>query len=239
MTKLRAKLEAGARAYVVCPAVGQQNFTDADPAPATRRPLVTATDTFHALATGPWKGLKLDVLHGSLPPEEKDGVLRAFTNGDLHALISTTVVEVGVDVPDATIMVVEQAERFGLSQLHQLRGRVGRGHTDSLCLLIARTRAEAAKQRLQIMVETTDGFAIAEADLAQRGPGELFGTRQHGLPELRSADLVRDFDLLETARDDAFALVQQDPTLQRAEHRALRNALAAALKGRLSLIDAA
>ena len=179
------------------------------------------------------------MLHGSLPTAKKQGTIGAFAAGQLHAVVSTTVVEVGVDVANATIMVVEHAERYGLSQLHQLRGRVGRGSKDSLCVLIAHERGDKAGERLAVMAQTTDGFKIAEADLRQRGPGQLFGTKQHGLPELRVASIVDDFRLLEQARQDAFAIAEADPTLARPEHRALLPALKRMFGAKLALIDAA
>jgi ATP-dependent DNA helicase RecG len=153
--------------------------------------------------------------------------------------VSTTVVEVGVDVPNATIMVVEHAERFGLSQLHQLRGRVGRGARESLCVLIGCDPGEGARARLDVMASTSDGFRIAEADLRLRGPGELLGTRQHGLPELRFGNLIADFALLEQAREDAFAIVAADPALRRPEHARMLPALRKMFGEKLALIDAA
>jgi len=204
------------------------------------------------------------LLHGSLRTTDKQAAIEAFAAGKLHAVVATTVVEVGVDVPNATIMVVEHADRYGLSQLHQLRGRVGRGHKDSLCVLIARGKGgwptasavgdtnsyreekkgaghfsgSKAAERLAVMAETTDGFKIAEADLRQRGPGELLGTRQHGLPELRVGDILNDFALLEQARQDAFAIVARDPKLEHAEHARMIPALRKMFGRKLAVIDA-
>jgi ATP-dependent DNA helicase RecG len=200
--------------------------------------LVSAKTAFELLTRGPWEGLRVGLLHGSQKSAEKQATIKAFAAGELHAIVATTVVEVGVDVANATIMIVENADRFGLSQLHQLRGRVGRGAKDSLCVLIARSRGEKAAQRLSVMAETTDGFKIAEADLRQRGPGELFGTRQHGLPELRVGSIVDDFGLLEQARRDAFAMIASDPKLARPEHATLIPALRRLFGGKLALIDA-
>jgi ATP-dependent DNA helicase RecG len=152
--------------------------------------------------------------------------MRAFVAGDLPMLVSTTVIEVGVDVPNATVMLVEHAERFGLAQLHQLRGRVGRSHRQAYCLLMAHyPMSEEAKQRLHALTETHDGFAIAERDLEIRGPGEFLGTRQAGLPELRVAHLIRDQRVLAEARRAAFALIAKDPHLALPEHAVLRQAL--------------
>mgnify|MGYP005837064283 FL=1 len=201
--------------------------------------VASVNEVHQRLTTGPWAGLNVGLLHGSLPQREKDAIVADFAAGRLHAVVATTVVEVGVDVPNATIMIVEHADRYGLSQLHQLRGRVGRGSKDSLCVLIAHGPGDKAAERLAVMARTTDGFKIAEADLAQRGPGQLFGTRQHGLPELNVASIVDDFALVERAREDAFALVAADPELRRPEHQPLIPALKRMFGEKLKLIDAA
>jgi ATP-dependent DNA helicase RecG len=200
--------------------------------------LVSAKQAYDRLTQGPWRGLNVGLLHGSLKPAEKQETVEAFVEGKFHAVVATTVVEVGVDVANATIMIVENADRFGLSQLHQLRGRVGRGSKDSLCVLIAHGRGEKAAERLEVMAQTTDGFKIAEADLRQRGPGELFGTRQHGLPELRVGDILNDFSLLEQARQDAFDVVARDPKLEQPPHARMIPALRKMFGTRLALIDA-
>jgi ATP-dependent DNA helicase RecG len=146
--------------------------------------------------------------------DEKEQVMDAFKNGDLQILVTTTVIEVGVDVPNATVMVVEHAERFGLTQLHQLRGRVGRGSEKSYCILVASPPlSDDARRRVETMAETNDGFRISEVDLEIRGPGEFFGTRQHGLPELKMADILADRELLQVARQEAFDLVERDAQL--------------------------
>ncbi len=160
----------------------------------------------------------------------------AFRKGALDVLVGTTVLEVGVDVPNATVMVVENSERFGLSTLHQLRGRIGRGGDQSFCFLVAQGRlSEEARSRLAILEATHDGFRIAEEDLRLRGPGEFFGTRQHGMPEFRIADLTRDHEVLKQAREDAFALVERDPKL--AAEPALRAELRRGFGGRFELYD--
>ena len=154
---------------------------------------------------------------------EKDAVMGGFKNGKLHVLVSTTVIEVGVDVPNATIMAIEHAERFGLTQLHQLRGRVGRGEKESICILIADTPLnEEAKRRINTMCETNDGFKIAEVDLEIRGPGEMLGTRQSGLPEFRIGNIITDTDILERAREEAFRVVEDEVLLQETMNRADR-----------------
>jgi len=267
MTYVRRRLEAGEQAYVVCPLIGADASTrqrgracnrpqagrenapdappldeDAEPAPHQRKGrgnLTSVIETYRRLVNGPWRGLNVGLLHGGLPAAEKEALVSAFAAGRLHAVVATTVVEVGVDVPNATIMVVEHADRYGLSQLHQLRGRVGRGHKNSLCVLIAHDQSGRAAKRLAIMAKTADGFRIAEADLRQRGPGQLFGTRQHGLPELRVASILDDFSLLDAARADALELAARDPELAAPEHRGLLPALRRMFGEKLALIDAA
>jgi len=157
--------------------------------------------------------------------EEKQAVMDAFRAGRTDVLVATTVIEVGVDVPNATVMVIGDAERFGLSQLHQLRGRVGRGEHESHCILMSDAVGEPAESRLAALCETTDGFEIAEMDLALRGPGEFFGTRQHGLPAFKLADLSQEMTLLQQAKDDAAAILARDPQLRAPEHQHLRLAL--------------
>jgi ATP-dependent DNA helicase RecG len=191
---VRRELEQGRQAYVIYPLVEGSERVD----------LRAATEMADHLQAEVFQAFTVALLHGRLKPDEKDRVMAAFARGDVHVLVATTVVEVGVDVPNATVMVVEHAERFGLSQLHQLRGRVGRGAVPSTCvLLFQHPISDAGRARLDAMVETTDGFVIAERDLAQRGPGDFFGTRQSGLPTLRAGDLLRDHSLMEEARREA------------------------------------
>jgi len=174
-----------------------------------------------------------------MPTEKKQNIMSEFRSGKIDALVATVVVEVGVDVPNATIMVIEGADRFGLAQLHQLRGRIARAQAKSYCLLFSDTDSETAKSRLDIMTRSNDGFEIAEQDLQLRGPGELFSTRQHGLPDLKIANILDDFDLLAMARRNAFELVSQDPTLTRPEHKNIRQALLAKFGDSLGLADVA
>jgi len=193
---VRRELEQGRQAYVIYPLVEE----------SSRIELRAATEMAEHLAQEVFPEYRVALLHGRLKPEEKDRVMAGFSRGDTHVLVSTTVVEVGVDVANATVMIVEHAERFGLSQLHQLRGRVGRGTHPSACVLIYQSPlTEAGKARLDALVASTDGFVIAERDLELRGPGDFFGTRQSGLPTLRAGDLLRDNALLEHARREAFA----------------------------------
>jgi ATP-dependent DNA helicase RecG len=187
----------------VCPLIGESEALD----------LQTAIDT-HAALSAELRPLRVGLVHGRLAAADKQAVMSAFADGALHVLVATTVIEVGVDVPNATLMVVEHAERFGLAQLHQLRGRVGRGSGESVCVLMYRPPLSAsARDRLKTMYETSDGFEIARRDLLQRGPGEFLGARQSGEALLRYADLERDGDLLSAARVVAEQLLQRSPAL--------------------------
>jgi ATP-dependent DNA helicase RecG len=156
--------------------------------------------------------IRVGLLHGRLKTEEKETVMDAFRRGDVNILVSTTVIEVGVDVPNATVMVIEQAERFGLAQLHQLRGRVGRGAEQSYCILVTGRLNDAGRERIRTMVDSGDGFYIAEMDLKLRGPGEFFGTKQSGLPTLRIGNIIRDQDVLEIARSEAQGFIENPPS---------------------------
>ena len=166
--------------------------------------------------------LSVDCIHGKMKPDEKREIMDRFSKGELSVLVSTTVIEVGINVPNATVMLIENAERFGLSQLHQLRGRVGRGSEKSYCILIYEGKSEVAKKRMDVMKKTNDGFVISEMDLKLRGPGEFFGTRQHGLPELKIANLYQDMDILKEAQEAAEILIREDPHLLREENKMLK-----------------
>lgn len=226
---VRDEVSKGRQAYIVFPLIEESEKVD----------LKAATREFEHLQRDIFPGFRLGILHGRMKTEEKDEIMRRFKEGAIQILVSTTVIEVGIDIPNATIMIIENAERFGLSQLHQLRGRVGRGVDQSYCILIAdynwfenrSKRADSveiqeekqnARVRLETMESTTDGFAIAEVDLRLRGAGEYFGTRQSGMPEFKIADLVQDRDLLVLARKDAFHLVEEDPQLRTAQHEPVR-----------------
>jgi len=202
---VREEARKGRQAYVVFPLIEESETLSA----------AAATAEYEKLRTGDLKELRLGLMHGKLKPQEKEEVMERFRTGDLDVLVSTTVIEVGVDVPNATIMIIENADRFGLAQLHQLRGRVGRGGEQSYCFLVAELRAETTRQRLEILTRTNDGFVVAEKDLELRGPGEFLGTRQSGLPDLFLADLVKDAEILEQARKAAIDLVNADPELTR------------------------
>ena len=222
---LRAQIADGRQIYVVCPLVEESEDSD----------LRAATEMADRLQRDVFADRRVGLLHGRLGFADKERVMREFKEGAVHVLVSTTVIEVGIDVPNASVMLIEHAERFGLSQLHQLRGRVGRGPWKSYCILLTAASSEEARRRIEAMTATNDGFRIAEADLELRGPGDFFGTRQSGLPEFRVADLLRDGAMLEEARREAFALVQEDPKLLAPEHRALRASLLTRWRGKLDL----
>jgi ATP-dependent DNA helicase RecG len=223
--QVQAELDSGHQAYVVYPLVEESEKVD----------LADATKGAAELQKV-FPNAKVGLLHGRMKNEEKDAVMTAFRTRALDILVCTTVVEVGVDVPNASVMLIESAERFGLSQLHQLRGRVGRGAARSFCfLLTGYAKSEEARARLQVMEESNDGFVIAERDLDLRGPGEFLGTRQSGMPELAVANLSRDQALLATAQDEARAIVARDPRLERPEHEPLVRALEERWEGRLKL----
>jgi ATP-dependent DNA helicase RecG len=230
--RVREEVASGRQAYVVCPRIGAGDTegdteTESDLAsePGERPPLAVL-DVAPMLAEGPLAGLRVELLHGRLPADEKDAVMRAFAAGQVDVLVATTVVEVGVDVPNATVMAVLDADRFGISQLHQLRGRVGRGSAPGLCLLVTDTPAGSpARERLDAVAETLDGFRLSELDLEQRREGTILGERQHGRTDLKLLSLLRDVELIRTAREAATAIVAQDPDL--AAHPGLANAVAA------------
>ena len=212
---VRSRLAAGERAYVIYPLVEESDDL----------PLKAVTVERDRLARTDLRGYESAILHGRMTPGQKSEVMERFRRGDVQALVATTVVEVGVDVPEATVMVIEHAARYGLSQLHQLRGRIGRGTRRSYCLLFAGSSEPTTCERLRILCATSDGFRIAEEDLRLRGPGEWLGTRQHGLPAFKVADPARDLELLVQARDDAREILTGDPALRREEHQLLRAAV--------------
>ena len=208
----RKKLAEGRQGYVIVPLVEGSEQVQA----------ANLDETYESLANGELEAFRLGLVHGRLSPAAKHEAMNAFRRGDTQVLVATSVVEVGIDVPNATLMTIEGAERFGLAQLHQLRGRVSRGSFPGYCTLFATAESDEARERLVAFVETTDGFRLAELDFQLRGPGDLLGTRQHGLPPLRIADLARDAAVVDEARRDARVLVESDPGLSRGEHEALR-----------------
>jgi ATP-dependent DNA helicase RecG len=212
---MMSHVERGRQAYVVYPLVEESEKID----------LKNATEEFEKLKAQ-YPKVKFGLLHGKMKPAEKDEVMALFREKQIEVLVSTTVIEVGVDVPNATIMMIEHAERFGLSQLHQLRGRVGRGQYKSFCIMIMGYAVSAeTRTRVEFMEKTTDGFKVAEFDLEIRGPGEFMGAKQSGLPGFKMANLVRDFDILKIARESAFDILKRDPRLTKLENASLREEL--------------
>ncbi|MBN1756014.1 ATP-dependent DNA helicase RecG [bacterium] len=210
---IRKQVEQGRQAYFVYPLVEESEILD----------LKAATQAYEEMTERVFPELRVDLIHGRMKEELKNGVMERFRAGESHILVSTTVIEVGIDVPNANVMVIEHAERFGLSQLHQLRGRIGRGEFKSYCILMVKPPlSENAQRRIQVMCKTGDGFKIAEEDLRIRGPGSFFGIRQHGLPDFAIADFVEDNILMRKAREEAFELIKADPDLNLKEHQLLR-----------------
>ena len=225
---LKDQVAEGRQVFIVYPLVEESEKVE----------LAAATDMYVKLKERVFRGIEVGLIHGRMRPDEKDAVMDRFKSGGTAVLVSTTVVEVGVDVPNATVMVIEHAERFGLAQLHQLRGRVGRGAHRSYCvLMVGRGASDEARERVQVLADTNDGFVIAEKDLAMRGPGEFLGVRQHGLPRFSVADLSRDARLLAAAREDAFELVAADPAMAGEESRRVMDALTMRFKDRETLMD--
>ena len=207
---IKDAIARGEQCYIVCPAV-EENETN----------IKSAEELADELANGEFKGYNLGILHGKMKPKDKEAIMKSFASGKVSLLVATTVVEVGVDVPNATIMVIENAERFGLSTLHQLRGRVGRGNKKSYCVLVSDAKGKTGRERLMTMKKYSDGFKIADTDLKLRGPGDFFGSRQHGLPELKIADMVEDMDTLQNAQECAKSILRNDFSLS--NHPALKN----------------
>ncbi len=224
---IKEEVKKGRQVYVVYPLIEESEKTDLRSATLGK----TAFEKiFPEFRTG--------IIHGRLKPQEREEIMASFKKGEIDILVSTTVIEVGVDVPNATLMIIIHAERFGLSQLHQLRGRIGRGSHQSYCILLAyEPYGEEARRRLQIMVKSNDGFMIAEEDLNIRGPGEFFGTRQSGMPDLRIANIVRDSFLLSEARKEAFSIIDKDPEIK--EYPALKKSLETFWEGKMELFKTA
>ena len=208
---LDREIDSGRQVYIVCPAIEDAGGSG----------LNAVKSYYEDIAKAYLPDRRVGLMHGKLKPKEKAEVMDDFKSGRLDALVSTTVIEVGVDVPNATVMVIENAERYGLSALHQLRGRVGRGAAESWCFLVSDNASESVQKRLKFLCSTSDGFAVAQYDLETRGPGDFFGSRQHGLPTLQIADLMNDTRTLHAAQSEAVALLAEDPLLERPEHALL------------------
>ncbi len=219
---IRKKVSEGRQVYIVCPLVEDSDTIDAK----------SAQDTADSIAKKDFCDLKVGLIHGKIKSKDKDSIMKAFVQGDIDILVSTTVIEVGVNVPNATVMVIENAERFGLAQLHQLRGRVGRGEHQSYCILYNEGKTEVSKERMKVMQKTNDGFVISEKDLELRGPGEFFGTRQHGIPDLKIANLYRDMEILKKAQEAAFEILKNDRLLEKDENTMLKNKVTERFKER-------
>jgi ATP-dependent DNA helicase RecG len=223
---MRQEIINGSQAFIVYPLVEESEKTD----------LKDATNMARHLQQDIFPQYRIGLIHGRMHADEKDSVMQQFQTGELHILVATTVIEVGIDIPNASLMIIEHAERFGLSQLHQLRGRVGRGKNKSQCLLLAQYRkTDEARRRLAVMEQTGDGFKIAEEDFNIRGPGEFLGTRQSGLPDFRVANIIRDVKILLAARRAAFELVGRDPELTAPQHQLMKKVLLDRWQGRLEL----
>jgi ATP-dependent DNA helicase RecG len=217
---LLEKVQKGQQAFIVGPTIGPDTWEE-----ESQTQVASVRSLAKELEAGPLKGLRLAMLHGRLKSETREAIMTRFRKGEIDVLIATTVIEVGVDVPNATVMVVEHADRFGLAQLHQLRGRIGRGTKDSVCVLIGEPQNDEARQRLEVMAGTSDGFALAEKDFEIRGFGEVLGTRQAGLPPFKVAQLPRDRELLAMARRDASEWIEKSPSLDRPDEALLRRRL--------------
>ncbi len=214
MNYVKKHLDKGLQGYIVCPLVESEESE-----------LTSATEFYENLKNNEFRDYSVGLLHGKMKPKEKDEVMKNFAEGKTQLLIATTVIEVGVDVPNAVIMVIENAEMFGLSQLHQLRGRVGRGKEKSTCILVSDAQNEEAQTRLKVMCKTSDGFKIADEDLRLRGPGDFFGSRQHGLPKMKIANLLTDMKTLKEAQAEAKNILKEDPKLKKKENETLRQAV--------------
>lgn len=230
---IKEELEKGRQAYVVCPLIEKVD------GPWSMIHGQSATEMFEKLKTETFSNYTVGLLHGRMSPQEKDKVMKEFKKGKIDVMVSTVVIEVGIDVPNASVMLVENADRFGLAQLHQLRGRIGRGAHESYCILLADPKTDDARRRLEAIEGTLDGFQIAEIDLDMRGPGEFLGTRQHGLPEIRFGNILKDFGIMEAARREAFELVAKDPALKEEHHRLLKRRLMTRFAGNINLVNVA
>ncbi len=213
---IKKHIDDGGQGYIVCPLV-EEGETDR----------VSAQVLYEKLAANEFKNYRVGLLHGKIKPKEKEEIMRRFSSGEIQLLICTVVVEVGIDVPNASVMLIENAECFGLSQLHQLRGRIGRGQRQSHCVLVSDAKNDVSQRRFRILCDTNDGFRIADEDLQLRGPGDFFGARQHGLPSLKIADLTTDSRILHTAQSDAKHILSEDPLLEKQENKGLQAAVGA------------
>lgn len=224
---IRKKVAEGRQVYIVCPLVEESEMIEAK----------SAAEFAERIATKDFSDLRVGLIHGKMRPKDKDEIMRGFVEGNIDILVSTTVIEVGVNVPNATVMVIENAERFGLAQLHQLRGRVGRGEYQSYCILYNEGKSNISKERMKVMQKTGDGFIISEKDLELRGPGEFFGIRQHGLPEFKIANIYKDMEILKTAQSAAVEILKTDPELQGEDCRKLKEKIVEKFKSTSNILS--
>jgi len=222
---LKEQLKEGRQAYIVYPVIEESVTLKSE----------GARKMYETLSRETFKEYRLGLLHGRLSDEEKIKVMKEFKKGKVDILVATTIIEVGIDIPNAAVMIVENAERFGLSQLHQLRGRIGRSKFRSYCILVSDARTEESRQRLEVISTTDDAIKIAQEDLNIRGPGELFGRKQHGLPELQLGNVVTDIDILKHARKEAFGIIKQDPNLEDESHSKIKKMLLRDFKDKFHL----
>ena len=222
---VKKQVDEGRQAYIVCPLVEENEELNL-------KSVIELADRYKKEV---FPEYKVEYLHGKMRPKEKDAIMEEFKNGNIDILISTTVIEVGVNVPNASIMVIENAERFGLAQLHQLRGRVGRGEFKSYCILKYQGNSEVIRQRMKVMTETNDGFIISEKDLELRGSGEFFGTKQHGLPEFKIANLFEDMPILKMVQSLAIKILQEDPKLEKEENKLLKQMVKEKFEDRIEI----
>ncbi|MCY7362704.1 MAG: ATP-dependent DNA helicase RecG, partial [Ignavibacteria bacterium] len=228
-TFIKSEVDKGRQVYIIYPLIDESEKLD----------LKSAEENYIILKNNIFREYKVGMIHGRIFSYEKDEIMEDFKNGKIDILVSTTVIEVGIDIPNATVMIIEESQRFGLSQLHQLRGRVGRGSEQSYCILIAKYLDEVSSKRLNILCETNDGFKIAEADMDIRGPGEFFGIRQSGALNFSCTDLTKDKELLESARAIAFKIIKEDVNLRKPEHNVIKRAFQKNFKNSLYLMEIA
>lgn len=222
---IKKQVNEGRQAYIVCPLVEESEEVKAK----------SVLELFEKYQKQVFSEYRVAYIHGKLKQKEKDQIMEDFKNGDIDILISTTVIEVGVNVPNASVMVIQNAERFGLAALHQLRGRVGRGEFKSYCILKYQGNSDNIRERMKVMQETNDGFVISEKDLELRGSGEFFGTKQHGIPEFKVANLFEDMDILKKAQNLAIKILDKDPNLEKEENRILRETIDKKFSGKIEI----
>lgn len=222
---IKEQIKLGRQAYIVCPLVEENEDIDAK----------SVIELFEKYKNQVFSEYKVEYIHGKLKQKEKDQIMEDFKNGNIDILISTTVIEVGVNVPNASVMVIQNAERFGLAALHQLRGRVGRGEYKSYCILKYQGKSDNVRERMKVMQETNDGFLISEKDLELRGSGEFFGTKQHGLPEFKVANLFEDMDILKKVQSLAVKIINEDPNLEKEENILLKETISRKFDGKVEI----